>query len=273
MAEKKVKQIRIDFNVTESIRRFVNVYLVECSDGLILIDSGVCGSELQIERAIKEMGYAPGQLKRIFLTHSHPDHIGTAAYFREKYGCYIYAGEGERPWIEDIDLQYANRPIPGFYKLAGKSVHVDRALKDGDRVRAGEDCTVEVICTPGHSHDDLSYRIGDAVFTGDAVPVKGDIPIFINLEKTLESIRTLADIKGDVRFYPAWDMEYSAEMMREKAAGAVQMIEELAAAVRAEEGEEITELVSRVCDRLGRPMWKNNPLFAVSAACCREQQT
>lgn len=67
----------------------------------------------------------------IFLTHAHPDHIGTAYYVREKYGTKVFASRGERVWIENIDLQFAERPIPNFYGLAGKSTPVDHVVKDG----------------------------------------------------------------------------------------------------------------------------------------------
>ena len=49
-----------------------------------MIDSGVAGSELMIEKAVIESGCHPSDIKAIFLTHAHPDHIGTASYFREK---------------------------------------------------------------------------------------------------------------------------------------------------------------------------------------------
>ena len=121
----RVKQIKIDFYVTKEIKRFVYVYLVETRSGCILIDSGVAGSVTMIEKAILESGHDPGEIKAVFLTHAHPDHIGTAGYFREKYGSRIYASEGERAWIENIDLQFKERPIPNFYNLAGKSTIVE----------------------------------------------------------------------------------------------------------------------------------------------------
>lgn len=46
----RVKQIKIDFHVTESIKRFVYVYLVETGVGCVLVDSGVAGSEKIIEK-------------------------------------------------------------------------------------------------------------------------------------------------------------------------------------------------------------------------------
>lgn len=111
----KIKTIKIDFYVTEDIQRFVNVYLIVQENYCLLIDSGVYGCEFKIEEALKEEGFSPYDIKGILLTHSHPDHIGGAYYFKEKYGTKIYAGD--KKWIEDIDDQYKERPIPNFYKL------------------------------------------------------------------------------------------------------------------------------------------------------------
>ncbi|WP_168171613.1 MBL fold metallo-hydrolase [Oribacterium sp. C9] len=120
----KVHQIKIDFNVTEQIKRFVYVYILE-AESLYLIDSGVYGSETKIMDYLDSIGRNTSEIKGVFLTHAHPDHIGSAAWFREHSGCKIYASEGERLWIEDIDLQFKERPIPNFYNLAGKSSKVD----------------------------------------------------------------------------------------------------------------------------------------------------
>ncbi|MDO5389731.1 MAG: MBL fold metallo-hydrolase [Eubacteriales bacterium] len=265
-----VKQIKIDFHVTPEIKRYVYVYLIETEDGCALVDSGVAGSEEIIEKAMLENGHQPSEIKAVFLTHAHPDHIGTANYFREKYGAEIYASEGERAWIEDIDLQFAERPIPNFYHLAGQSTRVDHVVKDGDKVYLTDGTCIEVIGTPGHSADEVSYRIEDVVFIGDTVPVRGDIPIFIHLENTLHSLEILENLSGVETFYPAWDQEYSFEMMREKIADAREIIQKLEQNVRAVGTEvELSALVSQVCDRLHTPMWKENPLFARAIDCCR----
>jgi glyoxylase-like metal-dependent hydrolase (beta-lactamase superfamily II) len=44
----------------------------------------------------------------------------------------------------------------------------DRLFRDGEQVQAGS-LTFAVIFTPGHTPADVAYRIGDAVFTGDAL--------------------------------------------------------------------------------------------------------
>lgn len=54
------------------------------SKNLYLIDSGAyCGKKI-IENYITNIGRSISEIKGIFLTHSHPAHIGTAAYFKEK---------------------------------------------------------------------------------------------------------------------------------------------------------------------------------------------
>ncbi|MDD6208952.1 MAG: MBL fold metallo-hydrolase [Clostridiales bacterium] len=268
----RVRQIKIEFHVTKEIKRFVYVYLIETEEGCVLIDSGVAGSETMIEKVILESGRQPAQVKAVFLTHAHPDHIGTANYFREKYGAKIYASEGERAWIEDIDLQFARRPIPNFYNLAGKSTMVDQVVKDGDKIYLSEGIHMDVIGTPGHSADEVSYRIGEVAFIGDAVPVRGVIPIFINLDNTKSSLAILEKLSGMEIFYPAWDQTYSAEMMRDKIQDAKEIINELEKIVcELDRGMELSTLVELVCERLHMPMWKANPLFARTIECCRRK--
>ena len=106
-------------------------------------------------------------------------------------------------------------------------------MKNGDRIRLYDDMEIEVIGTPGHSADEVAYRIGNRVFIGDTVPVRGDIPIFIHLENTLHSLEILENLSGVETFYPAWDQEYSIEMMREKIADARELIQKLEQTVRA----------------------------------------
>lgn len=203
-----IQQIKIDFNVTPQIKRYVFVYLIKTDTGCYLIDSGVAGSELLIEKAVIESGYHPSDIKAIFLTHAHPEHIGTASYFREKYGA-----------------------------------------------------------------DEVSYRMDDVVFIGDAVPVKGDIPIFINLKDTKNSLMRLEQLSDVKSFYPAWDQTYSAEMLKEKIDDAKELVAKLEEIVGAADySMEASELVDWVCESLDMPMLKTNPLFARTVACCRKDR-
>ena len=65
----KVHQIKIDFNVTEQIKRFVYVYILE-AESLYLIDSGVYGSEIKIIDFLDTIGRSISEIRGIFLTHA-----------------------------------------------------------------------------------------------------------------------------------------------------------------------------------------------------------
>ena len=266
----EVHQIKIDFHVTEQISRFVYVYIIE-ANSLYLVDSGVFGCEKQIIDYLDSIGRNISEIKAIFLTHAHPDHIGSAAYFQEHTGCRIYASEGEKRWIEDIDLQFRERPIPNFYQLAGKSSKVDFTVKDGDVIEPENGVKVSVIRTAGHSCDEVSYLIEDIMFIGDSVPVKGDIPIFIDEQEMRKTLCVLKAVEGVKTYYPAWDRIYSAEMMKDKLNEAGKLIDLLKNTVsELDDGAGLPVLVEQVCGKLKIPMLAGNPLFSRTIACLRQ---
>ena len=252
MSYKKIHQIRIDFNVTEETRRYVFVYIIEAED-CYMIDSGVYGSERQIASYMESIGRKISDIKKIFLTHAHPDHIGSAAWFRENVGCEIYAGREERRWIEDIDLQFSERPIPNFYILAGRSTKVDHVLHDGDEVLLEEGLSIRAYRTAGHSAGEMSYRLEDAFFIGDTVPVITDIP-------------------GIRSFYPAWDHAYSAEEMKEKLEQAEELIMNLGKAIaESDVGQDLRDLTKLVSEEMKLQMFSENPLFAKTVGAFRKE--
>ncbi|MDO5147570.1 MAG: MBL fold metallo-hydrolase [Eubacteriales bacterium] len=266
-----IHQIKIDFNVTDQIKRFVYVYIIEAQH-CYLVDSGVYGCERQILDYLEKIGRELSDIKGIFLTHAHPDHIGASAWFQENTGCRIYASEGERRWIENVDLQFKERPIPNFYNLAGKSSSVDVVVEDGDLISLEDGVDIKIISTPGHSADSLSYLVGNALFIGDAVPVKEDIPIIVDEQatrNTLERIRMLSGVKN---YYPAWDHTYSKDVMVEKLESAKELLDMLKTAVmEINNGMELPELVDEVCEKMKMPMLKRNPLFATTIESLRKE--
>lgn len=260
----KVHQIKIDFQVTEQVKRYVFVYLIE-AQSCYLIDSGVAGCEIKIAQYMKKIGRDIAEIKGIFLTHAHPDHIGTAAWFKEHVGSKIYASAGERRWIEDINLQYKERPIPNFYNLAGQSVNVDCEVRDGEAIELEEGLTLQLFSTPGHSADEMSYRLKEYFFIGDSIPVKGDIPIYINKEELLHSLQVIGKQQEVTKYCPAWDCIYTAETITEKlrdAAEFVDLLDQQTQIVLNEMGcSNMTAVTDAVCERMGMNYWKQNPLF------------
>ena len=180
-------QVRLDSEIT--LERFVYVYLVY-GKRIYLIDTGVARSEQVIFDYIRKTGRKPDDISMVILTHSHPDHIGGARAIKAETDCIVAAHSGEKLWIEDVDLQSRERPVPGFHSLVGGSVGVDRTLADGDVLDVGDGLRLEVFYTPGHSTGSISlFLLGErALFSGDAIPLKDDAPIY---EDVLASVRSL----------------------------------------------------------------------------------
>ncbi|WP_356881133.1 MBL fold metallo-hydrolase [Arthrobacter sp. YD2] len=87
-------------NVADGIHRiehaYVNVYLVEDGDGVAVIDAGLPGMWPHLTGALDELGYGPGDIRALVLTHAHFDHVGTAARLRQEYRTPILVHDADR---------------------------------------------------------------------------------------------------------------------------------------------------------------------------------
>ena len=82
---------KITENVFQITLPIVNVFLVDHSSGLILIDTGPKGSKDLIFGGIRQIGKQPEDLKYIILTHAHHDHSGSLASILETVNVPVYA--------------------------------------------------------------------------------------------------------------------------------------------------------------------------------------
>jgi glyoxylase-like metal-dependent hydrolase (beta-lactamase superfamily II) len=129
---------------------------------------------------------------------------------------------------------------------------------------------MKVIRTAGHSCDEVSYLAEDNLFIGDSVPVKGDIPIFIDEQEIRKTLDILGSIEDINIYYPAWDQTYDRGMMKSKLTDAAELIDTLKSVVSdLDDGTDLETLVNRVCDRLKMPTLKANPLFSKTIDCLR----
>lgn len=121
----------------------VVAWVIETSDGLILIDSMWDDRDAKlIEEGIKGFGLDPKDLKYIILSHGHGDHYGGANYLRNKYAAKVVLTK------TDTDLMYnlntgANSP-------RSTKTKVDIYSKDKDVIKLG-DTSITILETPGHT--------------------------------------------------------------------------------------------------------------------------
>jgi glyoxylase-like metal-dependent hydrolase (beta-lactamase superfamily II) len=158
----------------------VSVFLIDTPQP-ILIDSGCSYTAEIYADAIREItgGRDP---ELCLLTHTHFDHVGGVGYFRKVFPGMKTAGSA---FAREITLKpHAVRHIAGLNEFAEKEddgrftdnptqfheFEIDRVLYDGDIVETGENLTLKVIETPGHSRDCLCFFIPEhkILFTGDS---------------------------------------------------------------------------------------------------------
>lgn len=78
----------------------VHCHLIVGEHGVILVDTGIPGSEAKIERVLRQHGRAWRDITLIVVTHAHTDHAGSAARVRELSGAPILAHAGDLDYYE-----------------------------------------------------------------------------------------------------------------------------------------------------------------------------
>ena len=105
----QIHAIKIPFSLPISpemnVDRFAFVYFV-FGEKIHLIDSGVAGADSIIWEYIETQGREPDEISTLILTHSHPDHIGSAKSIRDRTYCNVFAHPAEQDWIEDTVINH-----------------------------------------------------------------------------------------------------------------------------------------------------------------------
>ncbi len=214
--------------------RAVNVYAIEDTDGLTLIDSGwaLAESRRALSAALAILGCELGDVRHFLVTHIHRDHYTQAVELRRMFGSKVSLGAGEREAVEVI-LAGGTGPFePQLSQLLASGAEVVlqrlRALRIGPPAGHADweapdewlhpqqeieltTRTLRVVPTPGHTQGHIVFTDAAAglLFAGDHVlphitpsigfePVSASLP----LGSYLESLR-LVRAMPDMRLLPA----------------------------------------------------------------------
>lgn len=174
------------------LERFVNS-LVVFDETITLVDCGTRDSLPHIVDYIRAQGRAPEDIQTLILSHAHPDHMGSAAMLKKKYDCKVVAHPKEKVWMEDIETQMRERPVPGFKLLTEESVGVDEAVVDGQCLGIGKNISLNVWHAPGHAAGQVCLLFNEdrVLFTADAVPLPSDIPNYDNYAHTMATLQRI----------------------------------------------------------------------------------
>ncbi len=127
------------------------VYILECEDGLILVDVGftpLCHENIQKELDAIDSKW--DDIKMIIITHAHGDHINNLAQVRELTDAEVVIRDGDEDALEERT-----------------GVKAEIVLGQGDVVGA---CgNIEIIHVPGHSPGSLYMNKHRAIIAGDTI--------------------------------------------------------------------------------------------------------
>jgi len=189
--------------------RVGRVYMIEDPDGLTIVDAGLPLATKSILKQLDKAGRRPSDVKRLLVTHAHPDHVGGLPKLKQITGAQVIASATERPILEGkVPIeQPPPEKVRGIARLVvGKpttleGTHLDREVRDGEviaEVMGG----LQVIATPGHTRGHIAFwqpqkRIlicGDVMMNllGLRLPLA---PVTVDMDEARRSIKRVADLQ------------------------------------------------------------------------------
>lgn len=197
----------------------VNVGLVRLDDGYMLIDTGMDTSEAfaALSEGLRSLGVEWADIRRVLVTHMHPDHIGQLARVLKLSGAELLmhraevehlnmiVDAGEPPWIND-GLRLAGTPAAMSSAIHHSLRHLRDALQrvdsaamlDGGEEIATSRGPARILWTPGHTvgHVCLYWPGLRLIYAGDLLiekitPNISWLPERDCLTEYLDSLRSL----------------------------------------------------------------------------------
>ncbi len=164
----------------------------------------------KIEARVRELGL---KVHWVLETHVHADHLTGAGLLRKHLGAKIAISE---------KIKAVQEVFVGIFQIGDEvptdGRQFDRLVGDGDVVEAGS-LRFRAITTPGHTPACVSWHIGDAVFTGDALfmPDQGtgrcDFPAG-SAEQLYDSVQKLYRLPPETRLYVGHDYQPNGRELR-----------------------------------------------------------
>ncbi|RDZ43572.1 MBL fold hydrolase [Haloferax sp. Atlit-19N] len=128
-----------------------NAYLVADGGDTLLVDPAARTDELDSLVARESVDH-------IAVTHTHADHVGAVAAYARETGATVWCRHGRERAFSDAT-----------------GVEPDRTFAEGSVLSVG--AGVEVLDTPGHARDHVSFVAGDDVLCGDLAVAEGSVVV------------------------------------------------------------------------------------------------
>jgi 2-aminobenzoylacetyl-CoA thioesterase len=187
----------------------------------VLFDAGLhCAGRLYAKEIEGTLG--PRRPGVLFLSHVHWDHCGAAAYLKKLFPHMLIAASAKaratmkRSHAIELMDRLNREMIPLVETAPGVDADflirspfepfgIDMILDDGQSVSLGEDMTVQVFSSPGHTWDMLSYYIPEEkiLVAGEAAGLlwhNGGIGVefLVDYDEYVKSLTRLAGLDVDI---------------------------------------------------------------------------
>ena len=159
----------IELNLQAGRPLGVNIYLLDGGTEFALIDVGQDDTLDEVIELIRDMDFQLSKCKLLIATHADADHIQGLARARERLRTKTAAHPRAATAIESGDLveTYASISAQGF-NIPMPPCKIDVKLDEGHEVKIGK-LKLKVWHTPGHTPGQLSFKLGNLLFSGDNI--------------------------------------------------------------------------------------------------------
>ena len=148
----------------------INAYMIVSESGVVIIDTGLPGSEKHFLKALADEGRRPDDVRLIIVTHAHVDHAGSAAALKRLTGAPLLAHRADLPhYRQERAMSYCpTGPFGRLFKSTGL-IQAPYEAFEPDIVMDGTDDLplnpfgVAGIAryTPGHTAGSISVLLDD----------------------------------------------------------------------------------------------------------------
>ena len=152
--------MKLEIETTADSQWGTNSYLVEDVD---THDAVVIDANMEPEDMLGVIRRRGAKVRAILLTHTDGDHIAGLPRLLEEFGPVpVAVHPSER------EVVTAGKPLRPNIPMVLPPLPEADSLEEGKPYRAGS-LEFEILHTPGHSPGGVTLKIGDALFTGDAL--------------------------------------------------------------------------------------------------------